>query len=35
MYTIYAPPHHKDGIIHTTKEEAEKNEEDFDGTTTE
>jgi mannose-6-phosphate isomerase-like protein (cupin superfamily) len=22
MYTIYAPPHHKDGTRHTTKEEA-------------
>ncbi|MFT4094837.1 MAG: cupin domain-containing protein [Niabella sp.] len=35
MYTIYAPPHHKDGIIRATKEEAEKNAEDFDGETTE
>lgn len=35
MYTIYAPPHHKDGIIRATKEEAEENEEDFDGKTTE
>lgn len=35
MYTIYAPPHHKDGIIRSTKQEAEENEEDFDGNTTE
>ncbi len=35
MYTIYAPPHHKDQIVRATKEEAEANEEDFDGTTTE
>lgn len=35
MYTIYAPPHHKDGIIRTTKEEAMKNEAEFDGKTTE
>lgn len=35
MYTIYAPPHHKDGIIRTTKKEAEENEADFDGVTTE
>ena len=35
MYTIYAPPHHKDGIVRTTKEEAEKNEAEFDGETTE
>lgn len=35
LYTLYSPPHHKDGIIRATKEEAEANEEDFDGTTTE
>ena len=35
MYTIYAPPHHKDGIVRTTKEDAEKNEAEFDGITTE
>lgn len=35
LYTIYSPAHHKDGIIRTTREEAEANEEDFDGTTTE
>lgn len=35
MYTIYAPPHHKDGIVRATKKEAEENEEDFDGHTTE
>ena len=35
LYTIYSPPHHKDGIIRETKEEAEANDEDFDGTTTE
>jgi len=35
MYTIYSPPHHKDGIVRQTKEEAEANDEDFDGTTTE
>jgi mannose-6-phosphate isomerase-like protein (cupin superfamily) len=35
MYTIYAPPHHKDGIVRKTKEEAESNEEEFDGETTE
>ena len=31
MYTIYAPAHHKDGIIRKTKEEAENNEASFDG----
>ena len=35
MYTIYSPPHHKDGIIRSTKAEAESNEADFDGKTTE
>ncbi len=24
LYTIYTPPHHPDGTIHRTKEEAEK-----------
>lgn len=31
MYTIYTPAHHKDGIVRVTKEDAIKNEEDFDG----
>ncbi|MBI3133368.1 MAG: cupin domain-containing protein [Bacteroidetes bacterium] len=35
MYTIYAPPHHQDGIVRTTKEDALKNEADFHGKTTE
>jgi mannose-6-phosphate isomerase-like protein (cupin superfamily) len=35
MYTIYAPAHHKDGIIRATKSEAESNEAEFDGKTTE
>ena len=35
LYTIYSPAHHKDGIVHRTKEEAEANEADFDGQTTE
>ena len=35
MYTIYSPAHHKDGVIHSTKEEAEADDEDFDGQTTE
>lgn len=35
LYTIYSPPHHKDGIVRVTKAEAEANEEEFDGTTTE
>lgn len=35
MYTIYAPPHHKDGIIRATKKDAESISEKFDGKTTE
>lgn len=35
MYTIYSPAHHKDGIVRVTKEEAEANEAEFDGQTTE
>lgn len=31
LYTIYSPAHHKDGIIRSTKEDAENNEEEFDG----
>ena len=27
LFTIYAPPQHPDGIVHKTKEEAEKAEE--------
>lgn len=35
LYTIYSPPNHRDGVIHATKEEAEKDTEHFDGKTTE
>jgi mannose-6-phosphate isomerase-like protein (cupin superfamily) len=35
IYTIYSPPHHKDGTIHKTKAEAEESDEEFDGQTTE
>lgn len=35
MYTIYSPAHHKDGIVRATKKEAEQDEAEFDGTTTE
>lgn len=36
LYTLYAPPNHKDGVVHKTKEEAEADEEEhFDGRTTE
>ena len=35
LYTLYSPPHHKDGTIHRTKEEADNDKEEFDGKTTE
>ena len=35
LYTIYSPAHHKDGIVRATKKEAEANDEEFDGKTTE
>jgi mannose-6-phosphate isomerase-like protein (cupin superfamily) len=35
LYTLYAPPEHKDGTVHHTKAEAEESEEHFDGVTTE
>ena len=35
LYTIYSPPHHKDGIVRATKKEAEANNQEFDGKTTE
>ena len=35
MYTIYSPPHHKDGTVHLTKKAAEEDKEEFDGKTTE
>ena len=35
LYTIYSPAHHKDAIVRKTKEEAENNEAEFDGVTTE
>ena len=35
LYTLYSPPHHKDGTVHRTKEEADNDKEKFDGKTTE
>ena len=35
LYTIYAPAHHKDGIVRATKQEALDHEEEFDGATSE
>lgn len=35
LYTIYAPPHHRDGVVRATKQEAEADGPEFDGATTE
>ncbi|HOE74697.1 MAG TPA: cupin domain-containing protein [bacterium] len=35
LYTIYAPAHHKDGVVRKTKKEALEDEPEFDGVTTE
>jgi mannose-6-phosphate isomerase-like protein (cupin superfamily) len=35
LYTIYAPPNHRDGVVHHTRADAEADNEHFDGKTTE
>lgn len=35
LYTLYAPAHHKDGVIRHTKQEAEADAPEFDGVTSE
>ncbi|MFA6304415.1 MAG: cupin domain-containing protein [Patescibacteria group bacterium] len=35
LYTLYCPAHHRDGVIHATKEQAQGDDEEFDGQTTE
>lgn len=35
LYTLYTPPHHRDGVVHKTKAEAEADTEHFDGKTSE
>jgi len=35
LYTIYAPPHHRDAVVHSTKAVALSDTEEFDGKTTE
>lgn len=35
LYTLYCPPHHQDGTIHSTKEAAFGDDEHFNGHTTE
>ena len=35
LYTLYAPPNHRDGVVHATRADAEADHEHFDGKTTE
>ncbi len=35
LYTLYAPPNHRDGVVHHTRQDAEADNEHFDGKTTE
>jgi mannose-6-phosphate isomerase-like protein (cupin superfamily) len=35
LYTLYAPPNHRDGVVHATQADAEADDEQFDGKTTE
>lgn len=35
LYTLYAPPNHRDGVVHNTRADAEKDNEKFDGNLTE
>jgi mannose-6-phosphate isomerase-like protein (cupin superfamily) len=35
LYTLYSPPHHRDGVVHITKQEAEADQEHFEGKTSE
>jgi len=35
LYTLYAPPNHRDGVIHATRADAEGDTEHFNGKTTE
>jgi mannose-6-phosphate isomerase-like protein (cupin superfamily) len=34
LYTIYAPPNHRDGVVHETRADAEGDKEHFNGLTT-
>ena len=35
LYTLYSPPEHRDGVVHRTRDDAEADDEHFDGKTTE
>jgi mannose-6-phosphate isomerase-like protein (cupin superfamily) len=35
LYTLYAPPNHRDGVVHHSRADAEADTEHFDGKTSE
>jgi len=35
LYTLYAPPNHRDGVVHHSRDDAQVDNEHFDGKTTE
>ena len=35
LHTLYSPPNHRNGVIHYTRADAEKDNEHLDGKTTE
>jgi mannose-6-phosphate isomerase-like protein (cupin superfamily) len=35
LYTLYGPPEHRDAVVHRTRNDALRDEEHFDGRTTE
>lgn len=35
LYTLYSPPHHKDGIVRASREEADAHNAPYDGVTSE
>ncbi len=35
LYTLYAPPNHRDGVVHRTRADADADTEHFDGKTSE
>ena len=35
LYTLYAPPNHRDQVVHATRSDAEADSEHFDGKTSE
>lgn len=35
LYTLYSPPNHRDGVVHHTRADAERDDEHFEGRTSE